>query len=527
MNAKLERRIKDCVIIFILAVSLKLSAALVVIPFSADGSLYMNIARNFAAGRGFTCSDNFYQYWGGHTVFYPALVFMHPLFPFVAGIIWYFFHSLAAVHIFNVLLNGANCLILYLIVERMYTARVALFSTLLVLVSWPMFLTAILPWSEQLHLFFVLAAIWLVTQRSFFQNPACIFSAGVILGLSCLVRVSGFYNLFIFLAVFVMFNGFSRNTVRILLFFWGGFLSLMVPYEIFCFLKYHIFYPEYPACARVFNSSRALGGWYFSSKPVLRLPVDFKPGLTSLFCHNFPLHIWAFSKTVYNSLSFLTCGILARSIVLYQKKRFDENLLFWIGMGHIIMFSLSFFWLPTSRLETVRYSLIPLVCWIPLGVAAFHDFPQILNKKLRLKYLRFGFILIMLPLFMVIGYHSIEFNQLAFNDLQHPNEESIRDQNMYRWVMDHSKPVDLIATSEYQSSFGLDRPIVSLPEGKVINDQNMMDFLNIYHPKYILISRDFEKHYKKYLDVNGVLVNLPASLSSGYVVYKPNIDVKN
>lgn len=524
MKPTIEHRIQDCLFIFFISFALKLSTALVINPFSADGCLYLNIARNLARGIGFYCSYNLYQYWGPQEVFYPALVFMHPLFPLLAGIVWFFFHSLAAVNVVNVCFSGINCLILYLIVERMYNSRVAFLSAVLASVCWPMFLTATLPWSEQLHLFFVLGAIWCMTDESFPQKGLNIFLAGLALGLSCLVRVSGFYNLFIFSGVLIAFFGFSKKTAKILFLFLFAFFIIVVPYEIFCYMKYHIFYPEYPNCARVFINARATaGGRYLFTKPVLRLPHDFKFNFFNLFFYNFPRHLLAFATAIFGDLNFLSWILPVKFFYILRKRRFDENLLLWIGLGNILLFSFAFYWLPTEGLETHRYLLVPLVFWIPLGVAAFYDVPRLLKVEVRKSHENFYFLVLSALLLYMIGYGAIRANNFTLSHLREARNVKITQKSIFRWVMEHSTPSEIIATSEYQVAFDLDRPIVSLPEGKTINDSNMINFLKIYHPKYVLIGKSSLNLYKKYLDKYCQQEQLPQWLSQYYLVYKLRI----
>jgi len=515
----MNRKIINSLIIFIIAVAFKIFSALTIHPYSADGCLYLNIARSIAAGHGFYCSFNFYQYWGKDTIFYPALVFMHPIYPLFAGIVWYFFHSLAAVDAANVFVSAANCVILYLIVERMYNSTVGVFSALLLSVSDPMFTTSILPWSEQLHLFFLLSAVWWVADKSSLEKPANLLMAGFLLGLSYLVRVSGIYNLFIFSGLFIVFGGVSLKSFKTLFFFWLGFFIVLLPYELYCYFNYHIFYPEYPSHARVFNASREVGGAYFATKPVLRLPADFKFDFIKLFFSNVPNHLAAFAWAGYQSINFLLLVVFIKAISIFKNKRFDENLFFWIGMGHILFFSLSFYWLATWRLETHRYFLITSVFWIPLGVSALYELAQILLENYREVYLKVYFLILMILLVWLLGEREINNNQYSmvyFHELSQPT----KDTAISRWINARSNPMDLIATTEYQVDFDLDRPVVSMPEGALINDTNMKDFLKIYQPKYILIGKPLIKHYKAFLDQHCIEQQIPATLQSDYTLYK-------
>jgi hypothetical protein len=191
-------------------------------------------------------------------------------------------------------------------------------------------------------------------------------------------------------------------------------------------------------------------------------------------------------------------------------------------MGHVVFFSLSFFWLSTARLETYRYFIITSVFWLPLGVAAIDDIFQMWIEKYRKPWLGFYFLGLMAYLFGVIGFDGFKLNEWNFIYMQKLNQQT-PSEAVFQWVMEHSKTTDLIATSEYQIAFDLDRPLVSLPEGRAVNDTNMKRFLMIYRPEYILIGRRFLGPYKRFLDNNCHEEQLPVSLHHFFVVYRCHI----
>jgi hypothetical protein len=57
---------------------------------------------------------------------------------------------------------------------------------------------------------------------------------------------------------------------------------------------------------------------------------------------------------------------------------------------------------------------------------------------------------------------------------------------MYEWIRENSGRDDLIASNFLADAFLLKRPFVSLPPSKAVTPENIVDFLKIYEPRYVL-----------------------------------------
>lgn len=515
-------KVRGGLIIFFVCVISKIFVALIATPVTADACIYLDIARNLVRGNGFSCSYNFYQYWAPTPLYYPAAGFIHPLFPLLASVVWFFFHSVDAVIIANVMVSGINALMLYLIVEKIYNSRVAFWSALLVSLLWPFELTSILPWSEQLHLLVLLIAVYFLVKN----KDDCALNqtwVGVLLGISYLVRVSSIFNIFIIAAVIVFCFGLTEKTLKRLVTFFLGFLAVLIPYQLFCFTRYGVFYPEYPLCAKIFGSSRMIGGYYASVKPILRLSSGIQFNLNEIYLFHILRNFLKFALMFLKIFGIFSLFFLIKSVLILRKKRFDEILFFSLGFLHLIFFSVSFYWLPTAWLETERYFLIPGTFWIPLVVASIDQFCTSPKVRSMTRHGGWYFVIVMSYFLVFISLPTLKMNFEYIRNRQEIGARKVRETEIFSWLRARTNPRDLIATTEYQYAFDLDRPIVSLPERRVINAKNMNAYLNIYRPGYVLLSKRFLVLYEFFLDQVGVRQDLPADLSAYYVVYRLKI----
>jgi 4-amino-4-deoxy-L-arabinose transferase-like glycosyltransferase len=169
--------------LFVLLIILALAARLVYavffpIPPTKDAADYDRIAVNLAEGRGYT-SDGV-----SPTAFRP------PLFPlFLAGVYSLFGHSYGAVRVLQAILGAASCVLIFVIVDRLYGRRQALLA-LGVSALYPAFVSfyysprAIL--SEPLFMFLMLLAFVALSSEDL-RIRDVVFSGGL-LGASCLIK---------------------------------------------------------------------------------------------------------------------------------------------------------------------------------------------------------------------------------------------------------------------------------------------------------------------------------------------------
>lgn len=509
-------RFRNLLFIFIISTLIKIVPALTISVNSSDACTYIDIARNLLENRGFVCSYNVYQYWPG--AYYPAWTFMQPLFPLLAAAVWFFVPSVHSVMILNVFICGLNVILLYLIVQKLYDEKLAFWSALLVSVMYPVRMTAVMPWTEHLHLLFFLLAIIALSKNGVFRP--C-FVAGILIGASVLVRVSGFFFVFILAAAFLVTERSRSSLVKKLSFFCAGFLLVMAPYEAFCLLRYDLFYPEYPIAAKNFTLAAISGGEYSSLRPVLTAKImpDFSFSSLTQVLKNVFMFAAAFIK---DWPLILIVTLAYRSIKILSRKVFLEILLLFLGIGHIALFSFSFWWLPENLLETHRYLLIPLAMLAPIAVKGLMDAGDLLKEAFETRYKYIYFPVICSCLFVFFSYPGIKMSHNRMKLLFYEDRKETALRKTAEFFRDRTGENDIIATSEYQEQYGLSRPVVSIPEGKAENEENIMKFIEIYKPSWFLISRPrAERIYRRALD--GTYIEekgIPSVLDSRYMILR-------
>jgi hypothetical protein len=157
------------------------------------------------------------------------------------------------------------------------------------------------------------------------------------------------------------------------------------------------------------------------------------------------------------------------------------------------------------------------VLCIPIALAYFYKFVDNhpLNRNQKLYYL--GLFITFFTFAKNIGPY---FSRGLY--AYHMQVREIR-QKVFSWVRQNSRSTDIIATSEIQEGFELFRPVVSLPAGKLLTRVNMKDFLLIYKPSYILLSRDKLAQYKDMLSEFATNISPKESWSQSYQIFKSKL----
>ncbi len=194
------------------AVLIPLSILIVNDPFSqvrvltADACEYLNIATNFAHGKGFNISYNVHLSF--LTPYFSAFAFKAPLFPFFAAML-IAFKGIAAVYFFNLLLSSINGLLFYAILRIKVQEWTAFLWTVFFTFSKSFIFAAFTPWSEQWHLCLILLATVL-----FLQSSGREFLIGGILALAFLTRAATIYNGAGFLIAVFFLHGINADSLR-------------------------------------------------------------------------------------------------------------------------------------------------------------------------------------------------------------------------------------------------------------------------------------------------------------------------
>lgn len=450
---------------------------------SPDASGYLDMGRNLFSKKGAVISYNLYQFYPGR--YYPFLPYMQFGYAIVAGLIWSLF-NLKAVIGFNILLLAVNCILIYkilLIVTAHYTSSflIALFMGL----SRNLVYSSIFPWTEHLHLFLLLLVIFI-----FLRYDKDYLLQGALLAVSCFIRISGLYNVLAFGIALVVLKGFSKKTLKIYIKLASGFITVFLLYEIFCYIKYGVFYPQYLSASVTYRASEIYpGAFYKKELPILNMP-PLKQFAKAVFPKFFFLHILNFINTFgFMKFLFILTPLYAINDSLRRKPTPAVVILFFQGLFVIIGYSLSLWWLP--EIETFRHSLIP---FIGFGLIAFLSMKEIFEKILKIK-LKVRFPILFVITISVFLYVEIK-SYLPFRNYwiniypqQYYTYKRFRDE-IYDWVKNNTEKDTLIASNFLQDSFLLQRPFVSLPSGNALTAKNMVDYLNIYKPEYIITDNE-------------------------------------
>jgi hypothetical protein len=443
---------------------------------SPDASGYLDMGRNLFSGKGAVISYNLNQYWLNK--YYPFLPYMHPVFPIIAGLIW-ILSGLKTVIGFNIFLLAINCLLLYKIlrlnVDSITSFLIAIFMGFSQNTIW----TAIYPWTEQLHLFFLLLAIFI-----YLRYPKTLFWVGVIFAVSLLTRVASVYNILAFAVALIVLQGFSKDAVKEYIKIALGFLVVFLPYEAICYIRYGSFYPQYLGAAKIYRSAEIYpGAIYKGTIPVLNTPpLNLSKDIIFANIRN---NFMGFIK-IFENMKFVFIVVPLYIIFDLIKRKTPWLIIFFFqGLFVFVGYALSHFWSPLYE-----FTRLSLISFITLGTIGFLSLKEIISwffsERLKEKS-SFLFIIIILIFFcfQLKDYVSFRNYWMSIYPQKYEDYKKHRDE-MYSWIKLNTEKNALIASEFLSDPFFFERPFVSLPPGKALNVKNIVDFLNIYKPDYIL-----------------------------------------
>jgi hypothetical protein len=448
---------------------------------SPDASGYLDMGRNLFTGKGAVTSYNIYEFWPGK--YYPFLPYMPPLYPVVAGLLLFLF-NLKAVIGFNILLFSLNCSLLYMILRLVSPGWVSFLITMFMAFSVALINTATYPWTEQLHLFFVLLAIFI-----YLKNKKASFGVGVILAVSCLVRAAGVYNFIALMASLVMIRGFSRDALREYARVIIGFAGVLLCYELFCYIKYGVFYPQYLGPAKIYTAIKIFpGAFYNNTLPVLNMP-PLHQGL-GVVLSNFVKHIIDFVIAFKDAKFLLLIVPVCIAYELIRRKNPLFIVFFCQGAAVMLSYSLSFAWYP-EPIEVRRYALIPVVMLVSIGFLYIREVFLKLTP-VRMKALPPAlFIAAISPFIIANIVEYIPHRKYCVHDYFVAGADYNKKRNeMDEWIKTNTDSNALIASDKGRDVFLFNRPFVSLPPGEALTLKNYVYFMGIYNPEYVLIGVD-------------------------------------
>lgn len=443
-----------------------------------DAAGYLDMGRNLISGRGAVTTYNLYQYWPGTD--HPTLPYMQPLYPLVCGLLWKV-DGLRGVVSLNILLFALNCALVYLLARRMIGRPAAFLASLLLGISPSLLLSAIHPWTEQLHL---LTLLWAVLVLAHGKTPG--FWIGVLLGAGCLVRFAGLYNVAALLVAVLVLHGFRSSGWKEFALILAGFLAIAVPYELFCLFRYGKLYPEYLAAAKRYTIAVASGGAsYHDVLPVLRVAAE--PALAAgALAGRIGSHLAELLKAFGPAAALALTAPLGfvMSGALRREPRF--LVLVCLGVFSLLGYAVSLAWTP--GIEAARYSIVPIVTLVPAGLAALRGAATrwlgVAESRFSLGTLAVVAILIGLTFPGHAGF-------MWKHEVEHPGllrHYRVAREDIHGWIRTHAPAGALVASEFLKDPIYFERPFVALPAGKALEPAAFESFLAAYSPDYILFA---------------------------------------
>ncbi len=455
---------------------------------SPDASGYLDMGRNIFSGKGFVISYNLNQFWQGQE--HPSLPYMHPLYPILAGALWSLFQSVIAVIQGNILLWALNCVLVFGVLRFCVDRWTALVACLFLGFARGLVFTALFPWTEQLHLFLLLAAVWLNL-----RFPRSQFWVGLVLGFSFLARAGGLYSILAFGVTLVLLRGSSKEALA----GYGkaalGLLLVVGGYEVMCLLLYHAAYPQYAgAAAGYWVAEHYPGASYSAGIPALKAPVLHLTG--SQVAANIRESLWGSFKALGLVNAILVSGaafflyraaqrVPAQTDVAAGPRNTTIHLL---TQGGFVLFANCAAHWRGAMYEFDRFTVIPYVMLSCLGFVWVADSIRLAGEARRKqqagRILFFGFAAVMI-LFQLKEYLPFRTFYLDHYPTQQAAYRSHRDE-IHAWIRSNAKPKALIASNYLTDPFYHERPFVSLPPDKAFTAKNMDDYLAVFKPDYVL-----------------------------------------
>jgi hypothetical protein len=460
-------------------VNLPLSKYLLLSP---DACVYLDAGKNIFSGKGPVCSFNFYNYWPGK--YYPLLPYTHPIYPLIAGFIW-IFYGLKAVIDFNIFLLAVNSVLLFIMIRLKVKDRISAFLIVMIIsFSKNMIFPSIYPWSEELHLTFILIGLLVYLKYNNIALASAIFTFGVF------IRVAGLANLLALIPIVLLLRKKPDAAIKDIRAIAIIALIFIIPYEAFCFLKYGFLWPQYSMATMIWANSVRVGTELYSyATPTMdmdRVLINLENILGSIH-NNFAMLI----KSIGFLLPFFILSILAFAYGQI-KKNVDKFYIVIMTQGIVVLFtnylSPQNVVNPTNFLDALRYSMMPVALVSVAALSYIYEKLEDENQDMARGFIRRSvfWVLIFTLIIQVNNYMDYRKQLDESAKIEEVNNGMDR-KKAYEWVKDNTAEGDIIASDDSCYGVLMDRPYVNLPLGMAITEDNVLSFLSIYRPKYSVV----------------------------------------
>ena len=444
---------------------------------TADASSYLNVAENIVTHKGFVVSYNLYESF--NSFYHPIWPYMQSLYPLLCALVFKLHGGIEQVIKANILILGINSALIFYIIQRLIPTRFNVLFVFFLVFSSNFFISALYPWTEQLH--FLCFIITFILFLKYSRSPKCLYGLGFLNAVFMLVRVAHVYNFLGFLPVLFIEKDPLRRKLHRAFSFVGGFIMAYGLYQLFCLFSYHILYPEYARSGAGYGLARLTDGIIYNPDKVgIQLFLGPFFSLKNFLCMGQHL------RDLYLQMPFF----LWPAFVYYflpTHKRQDGGaiaLCFSQSIFTVLGYSFTFDWL-THHFESLRYSMVPFVL---MSVAGWYCLYQGLSfLKSPVKKWIVGLVLLSLLWPQVDKFIAFKSDLLGHPLWEKPYYKDLL--GSYNWIDKNLPKEILVASDEDQEGYFMHRPFISTPPGKSFNCANLALYNSLYSPDYYLLSR--------------------------------------
>ena len=198
---------------------------------TADASSYLNVAENIVTHKGFVVSYNLYESF--NSFYHPIWPYMQSLYPLLCALVFKLHGGIEQVIKVNILILGINSALIFYIIQKLIPTRFNVLFVFFLVFSSNFFISALYPWTEQLH--FLCLIITFILFLKYSRSPKCLYGLGFLNAVFMLVRVAHVYNFFGFLPVLFIGKDPLRRKLHRAFSFVGGFIMAYGLYQVACF----------------------------------------------------------------------------------------------------------------------------------------------------------------------------------------------------------------------------------------------------------------------------------------------------
>ncbi|MBF0510770.1 MAG: hypothetical protein HQL13_00405 [Candidatus Omnitrophica bacterium] len=442
---------------------------------SADACNYLNIAQNIAHHKGFVISYNSAQIF--NTLYYPIWPYYQFLYPLFCSLFIAHGGIIGVIKV-NVVLFAVNAAIIFYVIQKLIPTRLNILFLLYLVFSTNVYLSAIYPWTEQLH--FLCFILTFMAFLKYAHNQKALVLLGFLNSVLLLLRESHSFIILGYL-LFILMGGLPiQGRIKSLVSFITGVLLFYVPYQWWCYGSTHAFYPQNAKGSIIFSMSGYTNRVIYDISKV-GPQLTLSPFFTIEHMINIKKHI---SDILHQMSAFMIPCFFY--YLLPEQKRKDGGLVglaFCQSLTGILGFSLSFYMF--DYFDAIRYSMVHFILISIAGWYCLYQGLAISASRVWRTIMVIVLVVLVLPL-------SIQFFDNREALLRNPRWVSLPYEKdlfaAYQWIDNNLPPEALIASDERQEAYLMHRPFVNVPEGKAFTCENLSRFQKIYAPDYYLLS---------------------------------------